>query len=134
MALADQANARRVTRRSPRFSNLLHVILEYVAPGNDNKEYDGDQAFDDDLPCPRVHLMRGPQRQCDPEQPYRLPGQLEEEQRQHLQWISDAQHREDGHRPQHAYDDAALKLPRRRVIENRWPYRGAEPHYEQKIA
>ncbi len=53
---------------SPRFSNLLHVILEYVAPRNDNKENDGDQAFDDDLPCPRVQLMRGPQRQCDPEQ------------------------------------------------------------------
>ncbi|MBV9990162.1 MAG: hypothetical protein JOZ72_02630 [Alphaproteobacteria bacterium] len=79
---------------APAVAGRLHIVLDQIAPGQHEGHDDAQQAGFDRLGRVGVHLPGKPQRQRDAGEPDRLPGELEQQQRQHLERIAQAQKRD----------------------------------------
>src|ERR1700694_3340049 len=76
----------------PSVARPLHVSCQHIAPGKHEwKQHKTHEAGVPRFSRVRVEPMAGPERKPDRPDPNGLPHKLEEQQRQHLQWITKPQ-------------------------------------------
>jgi hypothetical protein len=96
---------------APPISGRLQIVFEHVAPRhrqrNQHHAHDaGDQRFRPPEAYVRIQPTGKRQGQPEKQDPDGLPHELEEEQRQHLDGVTDPHHRQQRGRAEHAEDHA----------------------------
>ena len=91
---------------------------QHVTPGdNEQEQNDSEEAVVPRLPRSRVELVGGPEREADSQDPYGFPHKLEQEQRQHLEWIAKSHSCQERDGRQQAPDNSTHMLQVSREIK-----------------
>src|SRR5439155_23065242 len=109
----------------PSISSVLDVSRHNIRPGNDNQIHNRPDKHYAGKLC---RSARRSQRQVNCDQPYRLVEQLQEKERQHLQWISNTQNRQRRQGSPKAESGAYHRVPQAFVLDKLWPDVEPEKH------
>ena len=82
-----------------------------MAPRRDEREDDRGRAGEHGFGSARAELVAVPERQGDAQQPERLPGHFEHQQRQHPQRVAQGDNRQRAQGTEHAGDHAVVQRP-----------------------
>src|ERR1700737_4059884 len=118
----------------PSIARRLHVRCQHIAPRYDEwKQHEAHEAGVPGFSRGRVEPTGGPERKPDRYDPDGFPYELEEQEGQHLQWITKAQDGQQRDRRQDAPNDPTHVLQISRGMEYPRPDLKAESHDDKQI-